>query len=285
MDLATRIVAFAARLLPAERQEWRAAMIAELRHVRGAASRLRFSLGCLRASLFAPRESSLTAGAATSSLILLGVAACIATTAYTIARYPIATANLTPVRLISFALALAGYCWIALLPPRALVVSRSALRVGVVGGLTLYFVMSVVDRIVLALVPPQDFEQTADPLLLLSVLGMFVAGSAIVASRERSFRSGLAVAAWAGSVNALLGFSIDMLATVQGWNLQVHVRQAAGQLPDLSHFLSKHLAEHLSTAMRNLAWFPMLALFLGAIGAALGVAGRALSRRIAVLVR
>lgn len=40
----------------------------------------------------------------------------------------------------------------------------------------------------------------------------------------------------------------------------------------LDYFLTKHIAEHLNTSMRNLAAFPALALFLGAIGAAVGTA-------------
>ncbi len=284
-DLATRIVTLAARLLPAERQEWGAAMKAELAQIDDRPARLAFAGGCARASLFAPRRSEMTAGAVTATIVLAGVAGCIAMTAYAIAQYPIAAQDLSLVSSLSFAVVLAGYCWMALLPPRVLVASRRAVRVGTVAGLALYLGVTLGDWIIGAVASRERAESAGDALFFLSIVGTVTLCSAIVAARERSFRSGLAVAAWAGMVNALLGFSPDLLATVQGWNFEAHMRGYRGPVPDLDHFLSKHLAEHLSTTMRNLAMFPALALFLGTIGSAFGVTWRAVTRRADVLVR
>ena len=106
---------------------------------------------------------------------------------------------------------------------------------------------------------------------------------AVVAARERSLPTGVVVALWAALITALLGFSVDLLATLQGWNFAGHMREYRGPVPELDYFLTKHIAEHLSTSMRNLAAFPALALFLGAIGAAVGSAWRSLITRDGVL--
>ncbi len=284
-DLSTRIVGLAARLLPAERQEWGAAMKAELTQIDDRRARLSFAGGCARASLFAPRRPDMTAGTVTATIVLAGVAGCITMTAFAIAQYPIAAQDLSLARSLSFAAVLAGYCWIALLPPRVLVASRRAVRVGTIAGLALYLGVTLGDWIVDAVVSRERASTAGDALFFLSIVGTFMICSAIVAARERSFRSGLAVAAWAGMVNAVLGFGLDLLATVQGWNLEAHVRGRIGPLPDLDHFLIKHIGEHLSTSMRNLGAYPMLALLLGAMGTGCGIAWQALTKRVGTRAR
>jgi hypothetical protein len=284
-DLATRIIAIATRLLPAGREEWRAALTAELMQIREPAARVQFSLGCIQASLLAPRTAGTSAGIATATVVLAGVAGCIVMALYTVTKYPFATQELTLVRSLWFAAILVLYCWIALRPPYWLVPSPRIVRVGTLVGVALYAGVTLGDQIIAATFTRELGESPGDVFFMLSVFGTFTLSSAIVAARARSLRHGLAVALWAAIVCALLGFSLDLLATLNGWNLTAHMREFAGSVPDLDHFLRKHLAEHLSTSMRNVGAFALLGLLLGAIGTALGFAARALVRRTGVLVR
>ncbi|HEY6400624.1 MAG TPA: hypothetical protein VI479_04405 [Blastocatellia bacterium] len=50
------LLAVAVRMMPADRREWGAAMLAELAHLQNPFTRWRFALGCARVALFAPRK-------------------------------------------------------------------------------------------------------------------------------------------------------------------------------------------------------------------------------------
>lgn len=270
MDLAPRIVAAAARLLPNERHEWGTAMIAELAHVEGAHSRLRFALGCMRASLVASWPAPAPSKKITATM-LAGVAACVAIMAYALTRYPIAAAELSGSGTTKFALLMLGYVWIALLPPRTLTASRRAMRIGSLSGIALAAFVAPTTWAIESLAPRIVAEPMGPVLVLLATTGTFVTCSVRLAASERSFRAGLNAALWVGTVSAPLAFSVDMLGTISGFNFQGHLfEMKPGAAPELSQFLSKHMGEHLATSMRSLVSLPIFAAALGALGAAVG---------------
>jgi hypothetical protein len=76
-DGAERLLGWAVRRLPAARAEWGLAMVAELAHIDGAATRWRFVLGCLRVVALPPQTtagSSTMTGAALLAVLAGGVA-------------------------------------------------------------------------------------------------------------------------------------------------------------------------------------------------------------------
>src|SRR5262245_61551359 len=56
MDGPRSLLAAAVRLMPAERREWGAAMLAELAQLQHPFTRWQFAMGCARAALLAPRN-------------------------------------------------------------------------------------------------------------------------------------------------------------------------------------------------------------------------------------
>src|SRR5262245_62963083 len=59
LDTPGLLLSAAVRRMPAEQQEWGAAMMMELGQVRGAFRRWWFAMGCVRVALFPPRRSGL----------------------------------------------------------------------------------------------------------------------------------------------------------------------------------------------------------------------------------
>lgn len=287
MDASTRILAAAARLLPDDRREWGAAMRAELAQINDAPSRRRFALGCARASLFSPRRLDSTPGFAITATILSGVAGCVLMTWYVLTRYPMAAQELSRVRLVTFAVLLASYCWIALMPPRAMVPSRRAVRIGAITGLALYVAGSLGILAIDSTVVERHADGIGALFLLLVVVGTFTTCSAMVTTSEGSFRAGVAAALWAGMVCALVGFSVDLLQMTHGVNLSSHIRESigGGPTPDLEYFLRKHMGGHLDANMRSLAVWPTLAFLFGLIGAAIGSRMGARRARSVVVVQ
>ncbi len=87
VDLSSRVLAAAVRLLPADRAQWGRAMVAELSRLHGGNSRRRFVAGCLRAILLAPRTQD---GPARSLVGVVAAAAvgCVGRVAYGLVHYP-----------------------------------------------------------------------------------------------------------------------------------------------------------------------------------------------------
>ncbi|MGQ0642955.1 MAG: hypothetical protein ACT4P6_19590 [Gemmatimonadaceae bacterium] len=275
MDLSARIIRVAAHLLPRERHEWARAMTAELAQIRGTPSRLQFALSCVRASLVAPRPPDVTMPRVATLTILAGVAACVGTTAYTLAAYPMATQ--TRGTWVKFVIILLGFLWVALAQPRALVPNQRVVRIGVMSGAALFLVVRL-GLWFIESVRQVNFDDDAIGSLFMAVLllGALISCSGIVAASERSFRAGVIAVLWAGMVTALLGFSFDLIGTVQGLNFESHLREVwpRSPAPDLQSFLRKHMGEHLAAAMNGLVALPVLAVLFGALGAAIGMKTR-----------
>jgi hypothetical protein len=280
-DIPSWIVALATRILPTRRREWGVAMAAELAQLPEGWGRLRFALGCL----YAASSSSLaTTGVAVRATLLVAIIGCIALTAYVFSQYPTAGSDIDGFRMFRFVAALAVYSVIVVAPPRILTESATAVRTGGMAGVSMFVATSTAYWAVNAL--PSDYlEAVFAAVLLTSFLVAFVICAATTAAAERSFRAGVVTAVWASAVCALLGFVFDLVMTLTV-NLGAHSRLMLGGkfAADPAAFLVEHMGEHLASAMGTVAVLPLVAIVLGAIGAAIGsrwVRGRTPSRAAA----
>lgn len=87
VDLPSRVLAVAVRLLPADRAQWGRAMVAELSHLHGRSSRRRFVVGCLRAVLQAPRGQD-APGRALVGVVVSAAVGCVGLVSYGLVHYP-----------------------------------------------------------------------------------------------------------------------------------------------------------------------------------------------------
>jgi hypothetical protein len=216
-------------------------------------------------------------GLGVAGLVLAGVAGCVAATVWYLAEYPstghgfppTTSVTLPPVTAVVLAVVLAGCAWLAVTPPRWLAGDRHGRRVGVAMALVLAAGFVLSSRLALRGVAGLDagmmgYVLLASPLVVLT-------GSAAAAAAGRSFRSGLAAAAWATVLGGLL-VVVAWLAEAPHW-----YRQGRGLLLDGEGGLG------VGANLGDAVWWTLIvlvlwALPLGVIGAAAGSA-RARRRR------
>ena len=273
-DLPAHIVAIAARALQRERREWSAAMTAELEQLHARTDRWKFALGCARAALVAPRHpDSDEPGLAVRLTFLAGVAGCLAATAVVLRTWPHAASEISGGLAAWFAASLIVYVWIAVRPPRALIVHRDAVRRGVAFGFALFFVTAIGKSAIDRLVPPSNDDGILGIFLIVTVVGTIATTGFAGARAEQSFRAGAVAAVWVGLVLSILAFNADLLEILLGFSLDVHMRHV---MPDYytaftpEAFMRRHIGGHLASAMESLRTLPLLALVIGSVGAAIG---------------
>jgi hypothetical protein len=280
LDGPGRLLAAAAAMLPDDRRDWGAAMAAELAQVQDRPARWRFAVGCARTAVFPPRDHRAAVGITGG----LAVAAVVVAALVTGAVLPAGRV---------FAPVLAG-----LVGGLAVLAVARRGRVGRVGaglgvaGLALAGVAGCVAATVwylaeypMALVLAAGFVLSSR-LALRGVAGLdagmmgyvllvsplvVLTGSAAAAAAGRSFRSGLAAAAWATVLGGLL-VVVAWLAEAPHW-----YRQGRGLLLDGEGGLG------VGANLGDAVWWTLIvlalwALPLGVIGAAAGGA-RACRRR------
>ncbi len=208
--------------------------------------------------------------------IATGVAACVAATAYVAAVQPAGARG--PLRDLSLVLAvlLAGYLWLALTPPRALLANRCARRLGTAAGLLVGLDLALVSMV------DYDFDHAVVPYAWLGALAVLLACSGAAATIARSRRAGVLTALWAGLISTPIFLAVELSAALN--------RFRTGDprfLDDFSYqkgipldaFVAGQVGEMLSSSVVLLALFPACALLLGLIAGAVGRAtGRALDR-------
>jgi hypothetical protein len=236
-DRARSLLVLAVRLLPAGRQDWGQAMLAELDQLKGTAARWRFVLGCVRVVLAPPRTQP-ASGLVVRAAIVVGAVA------VGVGIYLVAPA----LQLFAMLLAvlLAGCGWLALLRSQTAVAApagpgrilRAVLLAGVAGavGVVLYgvvrypgavgepwdpvlIVLSVVLAATLsgytwmALVPPQ--AATSQPVVVRRyglVGGLVVGGLPVVGSAAAEFGYGKPLAGWSWLAAAVAAVAAGALA-------------------------------------------------------------------------
>jgi hypothetical protein len=223
------------------------------------------------------RVGRVGAGLGVAGLALAGVAGCVAATVWYLAEYPstdhgfpsTTSATLPPVTAVVLAVVLAGGAWLAVTPPRWLAGDRHGRRVGVAMALVLAAGFVLSSRLALRGVAGLDAGMMGYVLLVSPLV--VLTGSAAAAAAGRSFRSGLAAAAWATVLGGLL-VVVAWLAEAPHW-----YRQGRGLLLDGEGGLG------VGANLGDAVWWTLIvlalwALPLGVIGAAAGGA-RARRRR------
>ena len=216
------------------------------------------------------RVGRVGAGLGVAGLALAGVAGCVAATVWYLAEYPstdhgfpsTTSATLPPVTAVVLAVVLAGGAWLAVTPPRWLAGDHHGRRVGVAMALVLAAGFVLSSRLALRGVAGLDAGMMGY-LLLVSPLVVLIGSAAAAAGR--SFRSGLAAAAWATVLGGLL-VVVAWLAEAPHW-----YRQGRGLLLDGEGGLG--VGANLGDAVWwTLVVLALWALPLGVIGAAAGSA-------------
>jgi hypothetical protein len=294
-----RLFATAAALMPAHREDWVAAMRAELAHVPGTAARWSFAGGCVRAALMpraglAPVAVAMVAGVGASYalpdmtlfamtfaglLVLLlpvrlpglpplagllglaGVASCVAVVTYLVVVHPSMGAALLPGPAVILATVLAGCARLALAPPRVLMGDRTARAVGVVVsvGFAVGFVLA-------SRLPGQE-NGGVGPYLLFPPIGLFFVCAAVAATR-RSFRTGVLTAIWTILLGTTWVFVLWLMES-EHWD-----RNGMGLLFDADG--PRAIGVNLGDGIKWVAtWLPVWGLPIGVLGAAAGARRRA----------
>ena len=187
---------------------------------------------------------------------LVGVAACIAVTAYNLRTDRSESLASSPA--ITLAVVLAACLWLTLAPPRALTTSRRARWVGVGVGLVLGPGVFLAARL---------NETNSDGGVLIYLLNLpivFGVASALVAVVDRSFSAGLQTTVWALMVTSLLSFAVFVLESLRWYQLhQTSLLDGDAGNGQLLH----------AAIFWVLIAIPVLAFPCGVIGAGLGALG------------
>lgn len=199
------------------------------------------------------------------------MAGCVAATVWYLAEHPstgrgfpsTTSATLPPVTAVVLAVVLAGGAWLAVTPPRWLAGDRHGRRVGVAMALVLAAGFVLSSHLALRGVAGLDAGMMGYVLLVSPLV--VLTGSAGAAAAGRSFRSGLAAAAWATVLGGLL-VVVAWLAEAPHW-----YRQGRGLLLDGEGGLG------VGANLGDAVWWTLIvlalwALPLGVIGAAAGSA-------------
>ena len=206
LDGPARLLAAAAGSLPGE---WAAAMESELASQTGRRARWSFAVSAARAAIFsrltAARARDIAPSPALAAVVVAAVAGCIAATAYMLVN----DAALRPVPAVLLAAVLAGFLWLGLTPPRALLTSRRAQGLGIGLGFALGsgFLWSTG-------FPSGTGNGVMDFVVFGSMMMLFV-GAGLAAFVDGSFRSGVQTAVWGATIGMLLIFGIWLVEAVR----------------------------------------------------------------------
>ncbi len=192
---------------------------------------------------------------------LVGVAGCIALTAYFLLEHPSSIGAFDPIVAVVLAVVLAGSLWLTVSPPKGLTSSRVAQRCGVGAALVLGGSFAVTSR--LALETQLDLDAGVAAYLMFAPIVILFFGSAIAAMREGSFRAGVQAAVWTALLGTLLVFVI-YFPEVLGWH------RLEGRL-----LLDGETGYPVGVNLRDaivwiLVWLPIWGLPFGVIGASAG---------------
>jgi hypothetical protein len=139
---------------------------------------------------------------------VVGVAACIALTAYFLVKHPGAAEHLSPTVAVVFAVALAGCLWLTLNPPRGLTTHGIARGPGAAAALVLGLGFLGTSRLTIN-------TYTGPLVWVIFAPGViFFAASAVAAAQGRSFRAGVQAAVWTALIGTLLVFAISIPETM-----------------------------------------------------------------------
>ena len=262
---AAGLLALAVRGLPATREEWGAAMCAELARVRGTRARRVFCLGCTRTALMLRLRAGLMARnrgggvirtavlAATCGALVLGIDGLV--------RYPALRSGSGAVPGIAAAAAiLAGYAAAALSLTRGdAAPAVAARRYGLAGG-------ALIGAAWLVLVIPGTVPKALVAVPLLAAL-LVPAGVALLVGRStRQAKAGTDAALWSGLTGALLAFVVWVPLTYASDGRPYDAQLLRDFHHSGAHDLAAYaVSDNLGAALGLLVIVPVVALALGSL--------------------
>jgi hypothetical protein len=206
-------------------------------------------------------------GPVAATVGVAGVAGATAITASMVASHPSAAAAIgQPVLAVAFAVVLAGFGWLALVPPRGLAADRLARLLGTSAAVVLCAGFLLASRL-----PGKEASGMA-PYLLLAPIPIFFGLSAVGAALGGTLRRGVRVAVW-GAVLGTAWVFVLWLAESLHW-----ARNEMGLLLDAEggYEVGFNLYDGV---LWVLLWLPVWGVPFGVLGAALGVVVGAACRR------
>lgn len=293
----------AAGLMPGRREDWVAAMRAELAHVPGTAARWAFAAGCLKAAL-APRAgrvpvtAAALAGVAAAATLpamtvfavafvgvfvlitpsapplptvagflgLFGVAAGVISVTYLVFTFPSMGPALLPGSAIILGAVLACCARLALAPPRVLLGTAVVRGVGVLTSAAFVAGFLLASRL-----PGDDGAGMVGYLMFAGPVALFAVG-AVVAAVGRSFRTGALAVTWTAVLTTPWLFVLWLVESVRWYRNDMGLLlDAEGGLP-----IGLNLKDGIVWVA---TWFPVWVLPLGLLGAAAGAAFQRVSVR------
>jgi hypothetical protein len=246
--------------LPPSRQEWGAAMLAELESLPVGASRWRFCLGCGRAVAIDHARRPLgrhEPGSGFRVLMLAAIVASLGSVAFGLARYPGLRDNAATWPVVAAYIALlAGYGGLALvLSRRSGINPTAARRVGLVTGVSTGASWFAV-------------WQSISFLPIFAALLAPIAAATWLAWTRRSMAAGAWAALWAGLFGGLvffLGASVaSYLSDGRPYDRYVIAEYHHSGAPNLATYV---VGDNLSGAIVMLLALPVFAVAFGALGA------------------
>ena len=269
VDLSSRVLAAAVRLLPADRAQWGRAMVAELSHLHGRISRRRFVAGCLRAILLAPRGQD-APGRTVVGVVAVAAIGCVGLVAYGLVHYPgLRTGPGVWVATAAFLAAIVGYLLTAvvvigrLTGPR-----RRMLPLALIGGPAVTVLWLLV-----GIAATSSRVSGVLPVVLIPLGSLALGGAA--AWRGRSAAEGRQVVLLAALLAGLLLFlgwvGAAVLTGGQPYDPGLVRDFHASGAPDLATYA---VDDDLGTGMMLLLLVPLLTWTLGSAGASALAAAR-----------
>jgi len=215
------------------------------------------------------RPGSTRPGPITTTVMLAGIAGCIAIFAYVAVRYPPAVSDPTHGFSVLFAVVLTLYVWLALRPPRILTASRVGRRIGVATAVVIF-------GLGYALMAVNSYDGQLFHLLaglFIGIPGCAAAAAAIGGRR----RDGVVAAVWMGLISGTLIFAVHTVVPILGFQLDAAILDEGyppGVRPDIGAWLTALLGREIGGGIFALLLLPGWALFAGLLTGALGAAAR-----------
>jgi hypothetical protein len=229
--------------LPGDRDEWAAAMAAELASLTGRGDRWRFALSGVRAALASPGGAwRPAAGWAGGAIGAIGVMACVAAAIHMLAVDGAASAATPAYVIVVLAIVLAGGLAMMLAAPPAIASSRLARRTGVWLGVAAGAALLLLSRV-------GALEAGAMALIVPVQLLSFVFAPAVIAAVARSLRAAVQCIAWAYVFGAVTMFPVYILESIRRYRLD------GGLYLDGDSFGGSTVANNLTDAV---AWVVLM---------------------------
>jgi len=206
------------------------------------------------------------AGRAVRSVVLAGLAACVALALWAPVRYPQAGGRHSHgywQLCLVFALALTGYLWLSLRPPPSFAAGRRNGRYGLAAAVVMMSALTV------AFLLHQGVTGTNGWTAALSTP---LAAGALAGRHEGGVRNGAEVGLWAGLLGGLALFIVLMASTYGeiSWYARDPSTIADAHQHGVASPVVWIVGDNLGGSIIALVWIPALSIILGTVGGVIG---------------